>query len=94
MTVKEIESRVKKWFPAGCDDAQWESIGIAFGVSATSSGWVVSSRHLGADCQAAASTLLGTEWQGRAWLEHRHAHFLPIDMDGDGRLDHILATLR
>jgi len=35
--------------------------------------------------------LTGKDEHGRALREgHRHAHVLPIDLDGDGRLDHII----
>ncbi|MFN7195173.1 MAG: type I-U CRISPR-associated protein Csb2, partial [bacterium] len=34
--------------------------------------------------------LLGTDADGRRLAGHRHAHVLPIDLDGDGFLDHML----
>ncbi len=34
--------------------------------------------------------LTGRDVQGGRLLGHRHAHLIPLDQDGDGRLDHIL----
>jgi CRISPR-associated protein Csb2 len=41
-----------------------------------------------------SETLIGKDWDGDAAIYrpskgHRHAHFLPTDEDGDGRLDHL-----
>lgn len=36
-----------------------------------------------------SSTLSGKDEQGRKSLHHQHAHYLPTDEDGDGRIDHI-----
>ncbi len=34
--------------------------------------------------------LTGRDEQGRPLTGHRHAHFLPLDLDGDGHLEHVL----
>lgn len=34
--------------------------------------------------------LTGRDGQGKPLTGHRHAHLLPLDLDGDGHLDHIL----
>jgi len=44
-------------------------------------------KHMGVtDCPA----LIGRDLCRRALQGHRHAHYLPLDLDDDGRLDHIL----
>jgi len=46
----------------------------------------------GAGCGAPVQCpeLTGRDADGRALLGHRHAHLLPLDLDGDGHLDHII----
>lgn len=38
--------------------------------------------------------LTGKDAEGRPLTGHRHAHLLPVDLDGDGHLDHILIYAR
>ncbi|MFW5682869.1 MAG: type I-U CRISPR-associated protein Csb2, partial [Phycisphaeraceae bacterium] len=42
------------------------------------------------DDAAARSVLLGIGDDGRPLRGHRHAHFIPLDLDEDGRMDHVL----
>jgi len=46
----------------------------------------VAGRGQPVDCQE----LTGRDGTGRPLVGHRHAHVLPLDLDGDGRLDHVL----
>ncbi|MGQ0824578.1 MAG: type I-G CRISPR-associated protein Csb2 [Actinomycetota bacterium] len=39
---------------------------------------------------APSATLAGKDASGRPLIGHRHAHYLPLDADGDGLLDHLV----
>jgi CRISPR-associated protein Csb2 len=40
------------------------------------------------------SQLVGRDDDGAPLRGHRHAYFLPVDVDGDGRIDHVLVHAR
>lgn len=49
------------------------------------------SRRIGGGDPARVSSLLsGKDAAGAPLTDHRHAYFLPLDRDGDGRIDHVL----
>ncbi len=49
------------------------------------------SRRIGGGDPARVSSLLsGKDATGAPLREHRHAYYLPLDRDGDGRIDHVL----
>jgi CRISPR-associated protein Csb2 len=51
-------------------------------------------KRLVGDPAKVSPKLSGKDMQGRRLLGHRHAFILPLDRDGDGRLDHLLVTCR
>jgi CRISPR-associated protein Csb2 len=51
-------------------------------------------RRLVGDPAKVSPKLSGKDAQGRRLLGHRHAFILPMDRDGDGRLDHLLVTCK
>ncbi len=46
--------------------------------------------RVGSGERADCPELIGRDVAGRPLTGHRHAHLLPLDLDGDGHLDHIL----
>jgi CRISPR-associated protein Csb2 len=51
-------------------------------------------KRLVGDPAKVSPKLSGKDAQGRRLLGHRHAFILPLDRDGDGRLDHLLVTCK
>lgn len=51
-------------------------------------------KRLVGDPAKVSPKLSGKDAQGRRLLGHRHAFILPLDQDGDGRLDHLLVTCK
>lgn len=51
-------------------------------------------KRLVGDPTKVSPKLSGKDPQGQRLLGHRHAFILPLDRDGDGRLDHLLVTCK
>ncbi len=50
----------------------------------------ISRRRHGGDPAAVSPVFSGKDAAGRPAAGHKHAYFLPLDEDGDGRLDHLI----
>ena len=79
---------------AVANDSEWQSIRIATMYSNTSASGVVSPCDhwaRGKGPRVHCPELTGKDEQGRPLqIGHDHAHTLPLDLDGDGRIDHLV----